>query len=140
VWERTGHTLKGRDGCRVPLPWTRGGSSYGFGSNGAWLPQPPEFRDRSVQAQDGIPDSTLEMYREALRLRHRLQTDDHAVQWLDADDENLLHFRRSNGWECLVNFGPTPRPMPAREPLISSSPRRLHDKLPAETAVWFARN
>ncbi len=31
VWERTGHTLKGRDGCRVPLPWTTSGTSFGFG-------------------------------------------------------------------------------------------------------------
>jgi alpha-glucosidase len=31
---------KGRDGCRVPLPWTKTGSSFGFGSAGAHLPQP----------------------------------------------------------------------------------------------------
>ena len=139
VWERTGHTLKGRDGCRVPLPWTSVGTSYGFGSNGSWLPQPPDFGPRSAQAQDGAPGSTLEMYREAVRLRRRLQTDDHDIQWLDPDDHNLLHFRRSNGWECLVNFGASPRPMPAREPLISSSPHPLQDTLPAETAVWFGR-
>ena len=46
VWERTGHTLKGRDGCRVPLPWTTTGTSFGFGANGAWLPQPELVRRR----------------------------------------------------------------------------------------------
>ncbi|MEY4024265.1 MAG: hypothetical protein RLZ23_1226, partial [Actinomycetota bacterium] len=39
---------KGRDGCRVPLPWTRTGSSFGFGSNGVHLPQPQWFGDKSV--------------------------------------------------------------------------------------------
>ncbi len=35
----------GRDGCRVPLPWTAEGTSLGFGSNGAHLPQPDWFAD-----------------------------------------------------------------------------------------------
>ena len=32
IWLRTGNTKKGRDGCRVPLPWDADGDSYGFGS------------------------------------------------------------------------------------------------------------
>ena len=40
IWHRTNHTLKGRDGCRIPLPWTISGTSHGFGSNGTWLPSP----------------------------------------------------------------------------------------------------
>ena len=40
TWERSGHTRRGRDGCRVPLPWTRSGPSFGFGSTAPWLPQP----------------------------------------------------------------------------------------------------
>ncbi len=48
----------GRDGCRVPLPWTTDGpdTSYGFSPAGAapaWLPQPPGWGDLSVQAQTG---------------------------------------------------------------------------------------
>jgi alpha-glucosidase len=136
VWERTGHTLKGRDGCRVPLAWTRDGSSFGFGSNGSWLPQPPIFGELSVQAQDGDPESTLGMYRAAIRLRRELQTDDHALQWLDGDDPRVLHFRRSNGWECLVNFGPAPLPLAGRDVLISSGPRAA-GQIAAETTVWI---
>ena len=30
---------KGRDGCRVPIPWTADGESFGFGGP-AWMPQP----------------------------------------------------------------------------------------------------
>ena len=64
----------GRDGCRVPLPWTADGSSFGFGDDGAHLPQPAWFADLAVAVQDGDPASTLELYRRALALRHELQT------------------------------------------------------------------
>lgn len=140
VWQRTGHTVKGRDGCRVPLPWSRHGTSYGFGSNGSWLPQPPVFAGLSAQAQDGIPGSTLEMYREAIRLRRRLQTDDRDIEWLELDDPDLLHFRRSNGWECLINFGSTSRALPVRTPLISSQPHQSDDQIPPESTAWFGRH
>jgi glycosidase len=29
IWERSGHTVRGRDGARVPIPWTRQGPSSG---------------------------------------------------------------------------------------------------------------
>src|SRR5690606_28456947 len=72
IWERSGRTIRGRDGCRVPLPWTRHGPSYGFGVDGSWLPQPPGWGERSVQVQRDDPASMLSLYREALRLRRDL--------------------------------------------------------------------
>jgi alpha-glucosidase len=42
----------GRDGCRVPLPWTASGTSFGFGTGGAHLPQPEWFASYSVEAQE----------------------------------------------------------------------------------------
>ena len=69
VWTRSSNTLKGRDGCRVPLPWTRTGPSFGFGSDSAWLPQPATWGDLSVEAQSGKNGSTLELYRKALAIR-----------------------------------------------------------------------
>ena len=41
VHRHRGHKDKGRDGCRVPLPWTRHGPSCGFSAVAGWLPQPP---------------------------------------------------------------------------------------------------
>ncbi|MGS0685625.1 glycoside hydrolase family 13 protein [Nakamurella sp. GG22] len=138
VFERTGHTVKGRDGCRVPLPWKRSGSSFGFGSNGAWLPQPHDFGEYSVEAQDGVTGSTLELYREALALRRKLLTADSALEWLDVQELDVLHFRRSNGWECLVNLSPAELPLDSqREVLISSAPL-TGDRIPPETTVWLA--
>ena len=44
TWERSGHTDRGRDGCRVPVPWSGDAPPYGFSPAGAtappWLPQP----------------------------------------------------------------------------------------------------
>ena len=66
VWRRTGGEIKGRDGCRVPLPWTSTGPSFGFGEDGAHLPQPAWFGSMSVQAQESAAESTLNLYRSAL--------------------------------------------------------------------------
>ena len=67
---RTDHEVLGRDGCRVPMPWTADGPSLGFGPSGTpWLPQPESYKALAVDQQVGVPGSTLEMYRAALRLR-----------------------------------------------------------------------
>jgi alpha-glucosidase len=57
IWVRTEQQRKGRDGCRVPLPWASEGNSLGFGAGGGWLPQPDGFSELSVARQSGDPDS-----------------------------------------------------------------------------------
>ena len=70
LWERTNHLVPGRDGCRVPLPWTRDGASYGYNATGrTWLPRPEGWGEYSPQAQEGREDSTLTLYRRAIALR-----------------------------------------------------------------------
>ncbi len=134
VWEDSGHTHKGRDGCRVPLPWARTGASLGFGSNGPWLPQPPWWDDLSVEAQDGVDGSTLELYRRALGLRrHHLRGSDR-LEWVDVAP-GVLAFTRANGFACWVNFGDGTVAMPPGR-LILSSGDLPGDGLPGETAVW----
>ncbi|MFG3493809.1 alpha-amylase family glycosyl hydrolase [Streptomyces sp. NPDC047928] len=87
-----------RDGCRVPIPWSEEGSSYGFGPGGSWLPQPAGWGALSVAAQTGDPASTLELYRSALALRreHPALGAGDAVEWLPAP-EGVLAFRRRPG-------------------------------------------
>jgi alpha-glucosidase len=138
VWERTGGALRGRDGCRVPLPWTAKGPSFGFGSGAGWLPQPAWFGRMSREAQEEDPQSALHLYRAALALRRRLQTGDATFTWIDSGHPQALQFRRSNGWQCLINLGDTAVPTPAGWLLIAS-----HDVGPApalvppDTAVWL---
>ena len=125
----------GRDGCRVPLPWTSAGGSFGFGHDGAHLPQPPWFGDVAVDVQDHDHDSTLSLYRRAMSLRDDLQGEE-VLEWATASDADVVRFRRPGGWEVVMNFGSDPAELPAGEVLVASGP--LGDGLlPAETAVWL---
>ncbi|WP_249417076.1 glycoside hydrolase family 13 protein [Streptomyces sp. TS71-3] len=134
VWEQSGRSRKGRDGCRVPLPWTRSGPSYGFGPGGAWLPQPAVFGPLSVEAQEGVEGSTLELYRSALRLRRKLLGDE-TLTWVPAPDD-VLHFVRSSGWHCLTNLSATSVPLPAGDVVLASS-EVAGSNLPPDTTVWL---
>src|SRR5690606_33110590 len=107
VWERSGHTDRGRDGCRVPIPWTEQGPSLGFGEGGSWLPQPSHWSGLSAEAQRGEPGSTLELYREALRLRRENRAG--ALRWHERDGAALSFDNGAIG--CVTNFGSTPVPV-----------------------------
>ncbi|SDR88452.1 alpha-glucosidase [Friedmanniella luteola] len=137
IWLRTLNTKKGRDGARVPLPWSDEGASYGFGSGAAWLPQPAAFSRTAVSAQRGAAGSTLELYTQALRLRRTLQGPE-SLTWLPAGDE-VLHLERPGGWHCVMNFGSDPAPLPEGQLLLSSAAAPVVDQLPGETTVWLTR-
>ncbi|WP_306370593.1 alpha-amylase family glycosyl hydrolase [Nocardiopsis sp. CC223A] len=136
-WVRSGRADKGRDGCRVPLPWTEEGPSFGFGSGGAWLPQPADWGRRSAAAQERDPDSMLRLYRRALELRRGF-ADDESLVWDDkANQGPVLAFWRGPRTLVLVNTGPEPAELPEGEVLLASGP--LEDRLPGDTAVWLRR-
>lgn len=103
TWDRTGHQRKGRDGCRVPIPWTSQGSSLGFGpDDGAkpWLPQPSWFASFAASAQDGVPGSSLELYRAALAARKALQAEE-TLEWLSLPE------KASVPKDCYISAGQT---------------------------------
>ena len=127
-------TDKGRDGCRVPLPWSAAGPSYGFGSQAAHLPQPDWFASYAVSVQEADLDSTLNLYRRALGLRCQLFPDSD-LTWIESE-HSLLHFSRPGGVRCLTNFGAEPVALPAGEVLLSSGPLD-HALLPSDTTVWL---
>lgn len=135
---RTHQEQYGRDGCRVPLPWTREGSSFGFGSGGAHLPQPSWFADASVEAEEGDPASTLSLYRRALALRHELLAPE-SLEWVETGRDDVLRFRRPNGWEVVTVFGSAPLALslaPGQRVVLSSAPVD-GETVPGETNVWI---
>src|SRR4029450_9078553 len=73
-WFRTGEP--GRDGCRVPIPWSGDEAPFGLGPGAGrpWIPQPAEWAGLHVEAQTGDPQSTLEFYRAALAVRRTFGT------------------------------------------------------------------
>lgn len=134
-WRKGGREI-GRDGCRVPLPWTKDGSSYGFGPGGSHLPQPEWFADYAVELQEQDPASTLAFYRRALRLRRRLQGAE-SLEWLDAGPD-VVAFRRPGGWVSVTNFGDAPVALPAGTVLLASDLRvETGGALPSGTTVWL---
>ncbi|MFF0227933.1 glycoside hydrolase family 13 protein [Streptomyces sp. NPDC004629] len=137
IWEQTGHVRKGRDGCRVPLPWTTTGPSYGFGPGAAWLPQPASFAGYAVEAQAGTAGSTLELYRTALRLRRKL-LEGETLTWAPDAPPGVLHFARSEGWRCVANLSGAPVPLPSGEVLLTSGPLPENaTALPPDTTAWL---
>ncbi|WP_431773362.1 glycoside hydrolase family 13 protein [Streptomyces cucumeris] len=130
-----------RDGCRVPLPWSRSGASHGFGPGGSWLPQPAEWAGLSVEAQTGDPGSTLELYRSALALRRELPgLGDGRMTWLDAP-AGVLALSRP-GFLCTLNTlgEEVELPVPGRA-LLSSAPlayRAATVRIPPDCCAWWA--
>ena len=153
TWERSGHTRRGRDGCRVPVPWTDSGPSLGFGPAGApWLPQPPEYADLAPTRQRGRPDSTLELYRTLLRLRRELGLGRRRLEWIDHDSPDVLALRLSaDGADSavdaaseevvvLANTGPDEVPLPPDVRVLVSSATIEAGTLPPDTAAWVRRS
>jgi alpha-glucosidase len=124
-----------RDGCRVPMPWTSEGPSYGFGPGGAHLPQPEWFRNENVEVQNRDEGSSLNLYRLALALRKQLQTDE-SLTWIKHFGGKVLHFRRSNGWESFTNFGDKPVKAPAGRVILATN-KIVNGKVPGNTTVWL---
>ncbi len=139
IWERSGHERRGRDGCRVPLPWSGDAPPFGFGPPGStpWLPQPASWAALSVAAQSGDPSSMLELYRAALGLRatHRGLAGA-AFRWLPSPDGVLL-FERDAGLVVAVNLGQEPFALPAGLDVVLRSDGQTA-ALGPDAAAWLA--
>ena len=134
VWERHDHTVKGRDGARVPIPWTRDGSSFGFGAGGSHLPQPAWFADFAVSVEDADPDSTLNLYRQALATRAGL-LDGEGVRFAD-DRSDVIEVLRDGGWRSITTFGVAVE-LPEGEILLASAPVGDDRVLPPDATAWI---
>lgn len=138
TWERSEHTIRGRDGCRVPIPWSGDRPPFGFSSEPVtaepWLPM-PDWSAHSVEAQEADDSSFLWLYRRALaERRHNPALGDGTLTWNDSDAD-VLDFSREPGFRCIVNFG-APIDLPPGEVILVSGP--LADgRLGSDQAVWL---
>jgi alpha-glucosidase len=150
MWERSGRTERGRDGCRVPLPWAGTAPGHGFTPGTPWLPIPTDWRALTVEAQACDAGSMLALYREALRHRRdHPGLGDGPVRWLDGPD-GVLMFAREPGFVCAVNAGSGPVELDVDGDLIlasgavgpcSQGPRSARGGvwvIPGEVAAWWS--
>ncbi len=142
TWERSGHTDRGRDGCRVPVPWSGSAPPYGFGEGVGqpWLPQPDDWAPYTVEAQTGDPDSMLELYRTALRLRRETEAlGDGELEWLDLP-EGVLGFTREPGFACVVNVSAEHVALPAGYDVVLATAELVDGGLPIASSAWLRRS
>jgi len=144
MWAQTAHARLGRDGCRVPIPWSGTRPPYGFsppGSADPWLPQPADWADRSVEAESASPGSALSLFRAALHLRREHPAlGDGTLTWI-ASPEGTLAFSRAPDFACWVNVSARSVELPGGElgdqrVLLSSGPLGRGRTLPTDTTVW----
>ena len=144
VWERSDHRIRGRDGCRVPLPWSAVEASFGFSSlpsRDIWLPQPWYYGDFAANEQENDDLSTLSFYRAAVKARRSFDLGFGSITWEHPEsDIDVLAFTRGD-LHVLANLSKTHAPLPTRaQVLLSSGPLTVIEKItlvPEDTTVWY---
>ena len=130
IFRRTKGARKGRDGCRVPIPWEDGPPGFGSTSGTPWLPIPDGWQEKTVAAQRADDRTALALYREALALRSGFDGD---FLWR-ASPAGTLVFERGSV-VCAVNVDGPPLELPRGDLLLASEPLpEAH--VPAGAAAW----
>ncbi|WP_375163662.1 glycoside hydrolase family 13 protein [Herbiconiux moechotypicola] len=140
TWARSGNTVRGRDGCRIPLPWIADAPAFGFSTATPWLPQPEDWSALSADRQRGVPGSTFELYKAAIRLRKQLGLGTGEFEQLESGDENLLLYRNVGTLLALnMSDDEVELPYPQLRVLFTSGPgaRSQSDRLAGWTAAWL---
>jgi alpha-glucosidase len=138
TWERSGRTERGRDKCRVPLPWSGSAPPFGFSSSpDTWLPIPEDWATLTVEKQSAQPDSTLSFFQHIIKSRReRVEFEGDDVEWLKASSDVVI-FRRPGGLVCALNTGDQPIPLPSGQLIVASAPL-VDGQLPPDAAAWLA--
>jgi alpha-glucosidase len=135
TWFRTGGERYGRDGCRVPIPWSADAPAYGFSPSGAsWLPQPKEWAELARDVQESDPGSTLTMYRELLALRRERGLGTGSVEFIDGFGEDVIALRNGDV-TVIANLGGWDLYLPDGHVIAASAP--VGRNLPPDTTVWM---
>ena len=145
-----GDAIKGRDGCRVPLPWVADDPTDAFGFSlgekhaAPHLPQPAWFGKFAADAEEADGDSMLWFYRRAIALRARLLTagGDTSLAWSEADGGDVIAYERpcadGRTLTCVTNFGARPAGLPEGEVVLASA-ELVDGMLPGDAAAWVVR-
>jgi alpha-glucosidase len=142
IFYRTGGDDPGRDGSRVPLPWSGMEPPFGFSPAEAasepWLRQPKEWRDLTVATSSANSGSMLRLYRDALRIRgSELFAGDALIGW-QPSPEGVLAFDRGSRVRCIANLSPAPVALPPDAAvLLASGPLTDGGLLPSDTTAWL---
>jgi alpha-glucosidase len=143
VFFRTGGAQIGRDGCRIPMPWTASpDGAHGFSPDGTsappWMPPPDGWGDYAAERQESDPDSVLALYRRLIAARRELLGS--AGGELLEEHHDLVAVRRGDV-VVACNVGRAPVRCLAAAGLtavLSTAEDPAGDVVPPDATVWFA--
>jgi alpha-glucosidase len=141
MYLRSGGEDPGRDGCRVPLPWSGRSSPFGFSPAGAtgepWLRQLSSWADMTVEAQQADPGSVLALYRRMLEIRRREpDLGDGHLDWLPSAP-GVLAFQRGPGFVSVTNLSSSPIDLPIAGSVLLASAELVGGRLPTDATAWL---
>jgi alpha-glucosidase len=134
---------KGRDGARVPLPWSGQTTPFGFTSAKPWLPIPQEWKFQTVQHELEDEQSSLNLYRHILAVRSSVFTGDEKLSWTRTPDgSGVIAFKRGTV-EVVLNTSDVPAKLmtPGRILISSNSQIELSSgevELAPRACIWLS--
>lgn len=141
IFRNTNGERRGRDGCRVPLPWSGEAAPFGFSrAESTWLPQPAYFAGRTVADRMANADSGWQTVRSALRVRREL-LENEAGEYRKRDvHPDAIAFDRGDRFTCVVNLGTDPIESPFAAPPTVSSLAVWNGMIPASATCWWVHD
>jgi alpha-glucosidase len=141
VFLRTNGEAKGRDGARVPMPWSGEVTPFGFSAGKPWLPLPANWNELTVESQTRDKESSLHLYKSALSNRANLFSGATEFTWDTSQiDQGILGFSRGRN-HVYLNSGDTSVKLAASTIILSSSGSPTCEngelELMPKRAVWF---
>lgn len=144
MFARTNGVERGRDGCRIPMPWTTAAdNAFGFSPRAAepWLPQPKDWGEYAVAAQEGVDESVLALYRTLIASRRALLTTGTAELLDNHGEHDDLVVIRNSDVVIACNTGSEAHDVRAAaglRPVVTTGLPATGQSVPANTTVWFA--
>ncbi len=143
---RTKGEIKGRDGARVPLPWSGDLTPFGFTSGKPWLPIAQGWKEFTVESENVDPKSSLNLYKNALAQRQEHMSGQGEISWLESPEHgsksnSLLAYTRG-AVTVVMNLASEPQELEiAGKILVVSSgtvdPHGANKVIPARSCAWF---
>lgn len=131
IFFRTNGKQKGRDGARVPMPWSGETSPFGFTNGKPWLPLQNDWKEFTVEHELADLNSSLNLYKRALELRKEYFLGSGELTWTRTN--GLLSYKRGKV-EVLINISDQEIPISGKVLLASQT---VAEVLPPATAIWL---
>jgi len=144
---RSNGLIKGRDGARVPLPWSGDISPFGFTTGKPWLPLSQSWKNFTVEHENSDPHSLLNLFRSALSIRRKHLLESQQIEWIESPSHgacggSILAFKRA-AMTVVMNLSEegVDIEIPGEVLFASSGPVLVSGSkkhIPARSCIWIS--